>query len=126
MIPKGLSHVHFLRAATEVERRGVPRSRAARHYDLLLNGKKYPPKYIISLANRFAHGSVFPAGSFNAVEAKDYLLRHGYKVIDRRKRVKEVVVPQDDESTFPEGAERFAIHRFLERDNGITKKAKKQ
>jgi len=122
MIPKGLLDKHFRRSAAEIDRVGVAPGRASRHYDLMLNGRRYPPKYVISLAHRFAHGNEFPAGKFNAVEAKDFFLRSGYKVLDRRARSPKVVAPQDDESAFPEGRERYKQHRYLERDNAITKK----
>lgn len=126
MIPKGLSDEHFQHAALEIDRRGVARRRASRHYDLILNSKSYPPKYVISLANRFAHGNDFPADKFNAIEAKEYFLRSGYKVRDRRRQAQNFIAPQDDESAFPEGGECFKRHRYLERDSAITRKAKKK
>ncbi len=126
MIPKGLSDDHFRRAASEIDLRGVAPGRASRHYDLILNGKSYPPKYIISLANRFAHGNDLPAEKFNAVEAKEYFLRSGYKVLDRRRQARKFVASQDEESAFPEGRECFKKHRHLERDNVITRKAKER
>lgn len=125
MIPKGLLDSHFRQAAAEIGQRGVAPGRESKHYDLVLEERTYPPKYVISLANRYAHGKEFPAGLFNAVEAKDYFLRHGYKVLDRRTTSMKVVVDQEDESAFPEGRERYKQHRYLERDNAITRKAKK-
>lgn len=126
MIPKGLTDEHFRLSAAEIKRLGVAPGRASRYYDLMLDGKSYPPKYVISLAHRFAHGKEFPARRFNAVEAKDYFLRSGYKVLDRRAQARKVVAPQDDESAFPEGRERFKQHRYLERDSAITRKAKRK
>jgi predicted HNH restriction endonuclease len=94
------------------------------HYDLVLNGKRYPPKYVVSLAVRLASGKELPAGNFNAVEAKDYFLSRGYEVIDRREEAGKIIIDENDESDFPEGRERYSLHRRLERDSKIARKAK--
>ena len=94
------------------------------HYDLVLNGKLYPPKYVISLATKYATCTEHPADSFNAVEAKNYFVARNYEVIDRRIEAASIIVSEDDESAFPEGKARFAQHRTLERDSSITRKAK--
>ena len=84
MIPSDLSKQHFVQAAAEIDRGGVPAKRRSVHYDLVLNGKRYPPKYVISLATKYATGTEHPADSFDAVEAKKYFRGRGYEVIDRR------------------------------------------
>jgi hypothetical protein len=55
MIPKNIKHEHVLRAIEEVERSEVPPGRDSEKYDLQYNQKTYPPKYIISLANKYAN-----------------------------------------------------------------------
>lgn len=124
MIPKGLSSKHFKHAAAAIDREGVPAERNSRYYDLVIEGKRYPPKYIVSLATKFATGEEYPASDFNAVEAKNYFLSKGYEVIDRRAEAEDVVVDEDDESAFPEGRESFKTHRHLERDGKMPRKAK--
>ena len=84
MIPSDLNEQHFGQAAAEIDREGVPAKRRSVHYDLVLNGKRYPPKYVISLATKYATGTEHPADSFDAVEAKNYFLARDYEVIDRR------------------------------------------
>ena len=124
MIPKGLTETHILEAAARIDRDGVAAGRDSRHYDLLLDGRRYPPKYVISIAGGLASGEEYPASEFNAVEAKNYFISHGYEVIDRRAEAATIVVAEDDESAFPEGRVRYANHRRLERDSSITRKAK--
>ena len=51
MIPVKLKSHHFESAIQEIDKNGVPKSRESYIYDLLFNGKKYPPKYVISIAN---------------------------------------------------------------------------
>lgn len=85
MIPKGLQHKHFISAATEIDKNGVPTRRESYRYDLFLNEKKFPPKYIISIANKYLNGVEWSSKKFNAVEARDYFLNRGYNIIDRKK-----------------------------------------
>lgn len=124
MIPDGLTEKHFTQAAAHIDDEGVPAERNSVHYDLVIGEKRYPPKYIVSLAVKFATGKEYPASDFNAVEAKNYFKRKGCIVIDRRKEAEASVVPEDDESAFPEGHESFRRHRHLERDGAMPKKAK--
>lgn len=77
MIPKGFQHHHFISAIKEIDRDGVPRARESRRYDLLVNRKKYPPKYVISIAGKYLDGKELPFTNFNAVTAKDYFIRNG-------------------------------------------------
>jgi hypothetical protein len=74
MISETLKNEHFRLAAAEIDREGVPPHRESVHYDLLLNERTYPPKYVISLATRYATGTELLSEEFSAVEAKDYFL----------------------------------------------------
>lgn len=124
MIPSGLKRIHYKKAAAEIDKVGVPRNRLAVHYDLLIGGKKYPPKYLISLAQKYATGKPYPAYYFSAVEARDYFRRLGYTVLDRREEALARIAPEDEESSFPEGSATYKLHKKLERDRSITRKAK--
>ncbi|SFC57673.1 HNH endonuclease [Polaromonas sp. OV174] len=124
MIPSGLKKVHLKKAAAEIDLNGAPKDRESVHYDLVLRGKLYPPKYVISLAQGYATGEDLPARSFSAVEAKNYFIGRGYTVIDRRHDALQKVAPEDEESSFPEGAAIYRLHRHLERDGAISRKAK--
>lgn len=124
MIPKGLNSKHFKQAAAAIDREGVPAERNSVHYDLVIEGNRYPPKYVVSLATKFAGGEEYPASNFNAVEARNYFLSKGYEVIDRRAEAENVVVDEDDESAFPEGRESFKTHRHFKRDGKMPRKAK--
>ncbi|NTW69785.1 MAG: hypothetical protein HGB23_08055 [Chlorobiaceae bacterium] len=124
MIPQGLTEQHFFQAAAEIDLHGVVANRQSVYYDLILNNKPYPPKYIISLASKYASGSEFSSSRFNAVEAVRYFIVRGYAVIDRRNGAVNVIVSEDDESNYPEGSVLYRLHRSLERDSTITRNAK--
>jgi hypothetical protein len=84
MIPKRITREYILQAAAQIDRGGVPAKRNSVHYDLVIAGKRYPPKLIISLATKYATGKEYKSSDFNAVEAKNYFESHDYEVIDRR------------------------------------------
>jgi predicted HNH restriction endonuclease len=102
----------------------VPASRESYRYDLVLHGKKYPPKYVICVAGRFLDGKERPHDDFNAVQAKDYFINRGYKIVGKGLKQSERLVMEDEESRFPEGKEKYRLHRSYERDTSIARKAK--
>lgn len=127
MIPKDLTHSDFENAAKEIDRKGIPIQRASVHYDLVFNGNKYPPKYMISIAMKYSSGEEWTSDKFNAVEARDYFQNRGYQVIDRRKDNSEKqVIDEDDELEFPEGKERYRLHLSKERNGELVKTIKEK
>ena len=44
------------------------------------NGKTYPPKYVIAVANHLQNGAEIDVSGYNAVEAKNYLTAKGYEI----------------------------------------------
>jgi ribosomal protein L44E len=124
MIPTDISDTHITKAAKIIDREGIPDSRKSVHYDLILKGKKYPPKYVVSIAYRVATGSEYPPGMFNAVEAKNYFLARGYDLVDRRDNTLHRIESEDYESQYPEGKAKYRLHRKLERDPKLANAAK--
>jgi biotin operon repressor len=60
MIPQNITKEHILKAIQEIDKNGVPEERLSTKYYLQYNGKNYPPKYTISLANKYANGRAGP------------------------------------------------------------------
>lgn len=56
MIPDNITKEHLKKAIEEVEENGVRKGRQSSTYNIINNGKQYPPKLIISIANRYANG----------------------------------------------------------------------
>ena len=125
MIPRAIEAKHIRQAVKRIDKEGVPMSRKSTKYDLIITGKPYPPKYVISLATRIATGSEHPPNRFHAVEAKNYFEARRYTVVDRYLE-ESSVVPENDESAFPEGTSVYKRHRRLERDATITRSVKSQ
>lgn len=56
MIPKNIKQKHIFKAIEESKKIGIPVRRSSKKFFLKYNGKCFPPKYIISLANKYANG----------------------------------------------------------------------
>lgn len=63
-IPENINKKHLLQAIEKIDEEGIPIDANSQYYDVVYNGKKYPPKLIISLANIFANGVVLDRQSF--------------------------------------------------------------
>lgn len=83
MIPKNITSQHTLQALADIDRHGVPAQRQSTVYDLVHNDKRYPPKYVISLANLLANGEELDSECFGSNDARKLLERFGFTM--RRK-----------------------------------------
>ena len=83
MIPKNIRSEHILKAIEEVERIGFPDNRNSKNFHLEYNGKYYPPKYILSLANKYANGKELVSSEFSGgKESNDFLGKLGFNIIE--------------------------------------------
>lgn len=84
MIPKEINVEHILKAIAEIDRVGIRRK--STKYQLFYDGKRYPPKDVISLANKFANGRELKANEFHGGNvANKFLERLGFLVEEIRK-----------------------------------------
>lgn len=82
MIPKSMSKQHILKAIEEIDRNGVPKNREATKFILLYNGKFYPPKYVLSLANKYANGKELTTLEFGGgKETNDFLREKKFTIL---------------------------------------------
>lgn len=74
MIPKNITEQNVLQALLDIDANGIryPLTKSKK-FDLVYNGKKYPPKYTISIANEFANKEYLTHKAFNSFEAQSYL-----------------------------------------------------
>ena len=72
----------MIKAIQEIEslKEKIPTNRESVNYDVIFEGKRYPPKFVISLANKFANGSELSANEFDAIDAKTFLPKLGFEV----------------------------------------------
>ncbi len=81
MIPKNITRQHVLAAIAEIDRSGTPDRKASRKFTVVHNGNHYPPKYLVSLANRHATGTELSSSVFNGgAETNGFLRSLGFTV----------------------------------------------
>ena len=98
-----------------IDENGVPFHNQSTKYELVTDdGKRYPPKYVIAVANHLGNGVNITTGKYNAVEAKDYLERKGYTIETRAQEKFELRITAD---TVESTDERFTIDNLGLGDN---------
>lgn len=83
MIPDNINKEDIIKAIDYIDKNGVPKERESKTYNLIIANKKYPPKYIISIANKYANGeehnpSLFSGGD----ETNNFLRKLGFNIIN--------------------------------------------
>lgn len=87
-IPKNIIKDHLTKAIEKIDNEGIPSDGDSQYYDVLYNGKKYPPKVIVSFANIFANGSELDRNSFSGgieTECFKLLQKNGFEIIKKDK-----------------------------------------
>ena len=96
MIPNNIKKEHLLDALKEIGRDGISEGRESTKYDVIFNDNKYPPKLIVSIANRICNGSLLEPSDFQAKNAIHFLQKLGFEIIDKDdifyKRINEIDV----------------------------------
>jgi hypothetical protein len=82
-IPKNVvDKDHVLKALYAIDKDGVPWHRESTKFDLLHDGKKYPPKYAVSLAFKFATGKELE-GFSGGEETNGFLKSLGFEIREK-------------------------------------------
>lgn len=98
-IPK-LEKTYICAAIKYIEENGIPQHNTSTKYGLLWeNGKQYPPKYVIAVANYLQNGGAIDTTGFNTIEAKNYLVKLGYSVQSKQEKLKLIITAAGITST---------------------------
>ena len=82
MIPENITKTHIIKAIERIDEEGVPPNRKSKKYLLAYNGKYYPPKYVISLANKYANGRELDHSEFKGgKETNNFLMSRGFMIV---------------------------------------------
>ncbi|MBR3738426.1 MAG: ATPase, partial [Eubacterium sp.] len=113
-IPK-FKKQNILDALKYIDENGVPFQNKSTRYELVTDdGKRYPPKYVVAVADHLANDTEISTGGFNAVEAKSYLEGQGFTIETKQQEKFELSVTADIiEST----DERFTMNNISLGDN---------
>ena len=99
-IPK-IKEQDIKEALKYIDENGVPFQNQSTKYELVTeDGKRYPPKYVIAVADHIANGKDVSTEGFNAVEAKNYFENKGYNIESKQQEKFELRITADSvEST---------------------------
>jgi len=84
MIPENINREHIVKAIEHIDKNGIDKGRQSTTYDLIFEEKKYPPKLIISLANKYANGqeldhNIFKGGlntpAFKKLKSEGFMIK---------------------------------------------------
>ena len=79
-IPK-LKKQDVIDALKFIDENGVPEHNTSVKYVLVSeNGKKYPPKYVVAVADHLANGTDISTEAFTSADAKNYLESRGFTI----------------------------------------------
>ena len=84
MIPKNIKKEHLEKAIEEIDKDGIRKGRHSSIYDLIHNGKSYPPKLVLSIANRYANGTELAANDFGGgkdTPAFELMKTEGFEIV---------------------------------------------
>jgi hypothetical protein len=84
MIPKNIKPEHIIKAIEEIKKVGIPAGRSSKKFLLEYNGEFYPPKYTVSLANKYANEKeLFPQEFSGGAETNDFLKDLGFNIVEK-------------------------------------------
>lgn len=83
-IPDNIAREHILKAIEYIDENGVPQKRQSTKYDLLYKEKRYPPKYVISIANKYINGKEHNSQEFyGGKQSNGFLRERGFDIVDK-------------------------------------------
>ncbi len=128
MIPKTIKREHILKAIEQVDEEGYDKKNESTKYDILYNGRRYPPKITISLAHIFVSGSPHPVDEFSGgAESNNFLKGLGFSIVDKDGVVSGISIQtEDDEVVYTEGKEKYRTHKSYERNPQLSVRKKQQ
>jgi 5-methylcytosine-specific restriction protein B len=89
-IPKNITKEHLLKAISKIDNDGIPKDGDSQYFDVIYNGKKYPPKLIVSYANIFANGSILNRNLFDGgIDTPCFKLleENGFQIEEKSKQL---------------------------------------
>ena len=83
-----------------IDENGVPQQNESLTYDLITeNGKKYPPKYVVALADHLANGTDISSVDYNSITANHILQKYNYTIEKQQKKYELTISAENIVST---------------------------
>lgn len=82
MIPQNISKEAVLSSLEEIKKNGIPESRHSDKYFLLHDNFLYPPKYVLTIANKFVNSKELDSTEFSGgSESNEFLEKLGFTLV---------------------------------------------
>ncbi len=82
-IPSNIEREHIFKAIKEASENTIPPNRNSEKYYLEYDNKRLPPKYIVSLANKYANNRELDDREFlGGNQTNNFLRSKGFRIID--------------------------------------------
>lgn len=118
-----------IEALKYLDANGVPFHNQSTKYELVTDdGKRYPPKYVVAIADHLENGTDISTGGFNAVEAKNFLEGQGFSIATKQQEkfelsiTAESIVSTDERFTMDNislGANYKPLDVYFQKENGV-------
>ncbi len=86
-IPSNITKKNIEKAINKIDQEGIPANGHSSTYDVVYEGKYYPPKLVVSYANLFANGTELDRSSFTGGKGTDafkLLESNNFKIIEKK------------------------------------------
>ena len=114
-IPRAITAEHVQAAITEIDRNGVPPARQSALYDLVYQARRYPPKYVVSLAAKHAVGQALPSSDFDGgSETNTFLRKLGF---DITRKISDPTSPVPRQEKIPKSVQPAARNEYASDHN---------
>ncbi|WP_294414035.1 hypothetical protein [uncultured Ruminococcus sp.] len=111
-IPK-LKKENVIEAIKFIDKNGIPSQYQSNQYDLISeDNKKYPPKYVIAVANHIENKTEITTDSFKADEAKKALEKLGFRIENKHEKKYILTITADNATSTDES---FSMNELGER-----------
>ena len=91
---------HIEQAIDYIDLNGIPEKNKSSKYEVVSsNGKKYPPKYVLAIADHIAHGTEITTENFNSISANAFLKKLGFTIETKQEKYELVITANDITST---------------------------
>jgi energy-coupling factor transporter ATP-binding protein EcfA2 len=101
---------HLLKAISQIDSDGIPSGGESRYYDVLHEGKTYPPKLIVSYAYGLIHGEPLDRNSFRGGSNTDcfkLLEKNGFEIVKKNNSRYPNIWFVAQGTTFPEPGSKY-------------------
>ena len=94
-IPK-FKKEYVIEALKFIDENGVPFHNQSTKYELVTDdGKRYPPKYVVAVADHLANGQDISTDGFNTLEARSYLESQGFTIETKQQEKYELSITSE-------------------------------